>query len=226
MDILSAIKIEEIYRFDLKSTVEIAKYLNIWNGLSQSEKDELIEIDKPVFEKKFSHLTKEELSKKINDSKFWEQYNDKFVYGEISKLGVNKLSNYLNNFSGNFYDIGSGNGKLLIHLSLITDFKSYTGIEIVELRHKYAVNINQTIGQNINFLCGDVLEIDISDANFIFLDDLMFPEDLRIKVITKIPKECYYLTVWQNQNDEFIEDWSLGVSWLETEMKFYLYKKR
>lgn len=226
MDILSSIKIEEIYRFDLKSVVEISKYLNIWNDLSQSEKDELIEIDKPVFEKKFNHLTKEELSKKINDSKFWEQYNDKFVYGEISKSGVNKLSNYLNNFTGNFYDIGSGNGKLIIHLSLITNFEKYTGIEIVELRHKYAININESIGQNVNFICGDVLEIDIPDANFIFLDDLMFPEDLRINVISKIPKNCYYLSVWQNDNDEFIENWSLGVSWLETEMNFYLYKKR
>jgi hypothetical protein len=59
MDILSAIKIEEIYRFDLKSLVDISKYLNIWDDLSESKKNELIEIDKPVFEKKFSHLTKE-----------------------------------------------------------------------------------------------------------------------------------------------------------------------
>jgi SAM-dependent methyltransferase len=226
MDILSAIKIEEIYRFDLRSLVDISKYLNIWNDLSESKKNELIEIDKPVFEKKFSHLTKEELSEKINDTEFWEQYNDKFVYGEISKSGVNKLSNYLKSFTGNFYDIGSGNGKLLIHLSLITNFENYTGIEIVELRHKYAIKINESISQNVNFICRDVLEVDISDANFIFLDDLMFPEDLRFKVINNIPKDCHYLSVWQNKNDEFIEECSLGVSWLETEMKFYLYKKR
>ncbi len=226
MDILSAIKIEEIYRFDLKSLVDISKYLNIWNDLSESQKNELIEIDKPVFEKKFSHITKEELAEKINDTEFWEQYNDKFVYGEISKSGVNKLSNYLKSFTGNFYDIGSGNGKLLIHLSLITNFENYTGIEIVELRHKYAIKINESISQNVNFICRDVLEVDISDASFIFLDDLMFPEDLRFKVINNIPKDCHYLSVWQNDNDEFIEEWSLGVSWLETEMKFYLYKKR
>lgn len=226
MDILSAIKIEEIYRFDLKSLVDISKYLNIWNDLSESQKNELIEIDKPVFEKKFSHITKEELAEKINDTEFWEQYNDKFVYGEISKSGVNKLSNYLKSFTGNFYDIGSGNGKLLIHLSLITNFENYTGIEIVELRHKYAIKINESISQNVNFICRDVLEVDISDASFIFLDDLMFPEDLRFRVINNIPKDCHYLSVWQNDNDEFIEEWSLGVSWLETEMKFYLYKKR
>lgn len=226
MDILSAIKIEEIYRFDLKSLVDISKYLNIWNDLSESQKNELIEIDKPVFEKKFSHITKEELAEKINDTEFWEQYNDKFVYGEISKSGVNKLSNYLKSFTGNFYDIGSGNGKLLIHLSLITNFENYTGIEIVELRHKYAIKINESISQNVNFICRDVLEVDISDASFIFLDDLMFPKDLRFKVINNIPKDCHYLSVWQNDNDEFIEEWSLGVSWLETEMKFYLYKKR
>ena len=92
MDILSSIKIEEIYRFNLKSLQDISKFLGIWQVLSEEEKNELIELDKPVFEKKFSHLSTEELSNKINDPEFWEEYNDKFVYGEISKEGVNKLA--------------------------------------------------------------------------------------------------------------------------------------
>lgn len=226
MDILSSIKIEEIYRFNLKSLQDISKFLGTWHQLSDEEKSELIELDKPAFEKKFSHLSKEEITKKLNDPEFWEEYNDKFVYGEISKDGVNNLANYLQKYSGIFYDIGSGNGKLLIHLSLITNFDKYIGVEIIELRHRYAIKINETIGQNINFICQDVLDLDISDASFIFLDDLMFPQDLRIKILKKISKDCIYLSVWENEFDEFIETWEIGVSWLETKMKFYLYKKR
>lgn len=225
MDIFSAIKIEEIYRYNLKSLVDISKFLGIWESLTVEKKHELIELDKPIHEKKFN-LTQQQTIEKLNDPSFWEEYNDKYVYGEISKSGVNKLANYLKPFTGNFYDIGSGNGKLLIHLSIITNFEKYTGIEIVELRHQYALKINEVIGQPVNFICGDVLEVDISDANFIFLDDLMFPNDLRLSVINKIPKNCYYLSIYENKIDEFIENWNIGVSWLETEMKFYLYKKR
>lgn len=226
MDILSSIKIEEIYRFNLKSLQDISKFLGTWHQLADEEKSELIELDRPTFEKKFSHLSKEEITKKLNDPEFWEEYNDKFVYGEISKEGVNKLSNYLKRYSGNFYDIGSGNGKLLLHLSLLTNFEKYVGVEIVELRHKYALKINESLGQNVIFICDDVLNLDISDANFIFLDDLMFPRDLRTKILKKIPYNCLYISVWKNDEDELIENFKIAVTWLEKEMDFYLYKKR
>ena len=224
MDIFSAIKIEEIYRYNLKSLVDISKFLGTWESLTVEKKHELIELDKPIHEKKFN-LTQQQIIEKLNDPSFWEEYNDKYVYGEITKSGVNKLANYLKPFTGNFYDIGSGNGKLLIHLSIITNFEKYTGIEIVEPRHQYALKINEVIGQPVNFIRADVLDVDISDGDFIFLDDLMFPTDLRKKILKKLPK-CYYLTAWQNNIDEFIENWSIGVAWLETEMDFYLYKKR
>jgi len=225
MDILSAIKIEEIYRFDLKSCVDIARFLEIWNNLSEIEKEKIISYDKTIFEKKFSHLTQEEIKKNINNSKFWEEYNDEFVYGEISKNGVNKLSNYLSDFTGNFYDVGSGNGKLLLHLSILTNFDKYVGIEIVEIRHKYANKINEIVQQKVQFICGDALKVDISDANFIFLDDLMFSENLRISIINRIPKDCFYLSAYKNNIDEFIDSWKIDVSWLETEMYFHIYKR-
>ena len=226
MNILDSIKIEEIYRFNLKSLQDISNFLGIWNDLSEKEKSKLIELDKTIFEKKYSQLTVEQLSEKMNDTKFWEEYNDEFVYGEISKKGANKLADYLKKYTGNFYDIGSGNGKLLIHLSLITNFQKYTGVEIVEIRHKYANKINEKLDQNVNFIYGDVLNTDISDANFIFLDDLMFSEELRLQIINKIPRDCYYLTIWKNNIDDFVDNYTLGVTWLETEMNFYLYKKR
>jgi hypothetical protein len=70
------------------------------------------------------------------------------------------------------------------------------------------------------------LNLDISDANFIFLDDLMFPRDLRTKILKKIPYNCLYISVWKNDEDELIENFKIAVTWLEKEMDFYLYKKR
>lgn len=225
MNLESAIIIEEIYKFNLHSTVDIAKFLGIWDNLSESEKNQLIVDNQPTFEKKYGNLSKEEIQQNLNNTEFWEEYNDNFVYGEISKSGVNKLSKYLSKFSGVFYDIGSGNGKLILHLSLLTNFEKYIGVEIVELRHLYANKINEVVRQDVQFICGDVLKLDISDANFIFFDDLMFPKQLRLQILDIIPHDCYYLTTWKNDED-FIENWKIGVSWLDTEMDFYLYKKR
>ena len=224
MDFLSAIKIEEIYRHDLKSVGASSKSLSLWHTLSTGEQEYLKKLDQPIFQDKFNSLTGEQVRESLEDPLCWELEGDKFVYGEITKRGANKLAEYLHNFSGNFYDIGSGNGKLLLHLALLTDFISFTGIEILEVRHKYALGIRESIGEAVEFICADVLDLDISAADFLFLDDLMFPLELRQAIHQKIPVGSYFLTAYQNDNQP-LEIWSLAVSWQEFEMNFYLYKK-
>ena len=66
MDILSAIKIQEIYKFDLTSLKDISKFLGNWDDLSDKEKSELTELDKPIFGKNLSDYSKEELIKELN----------------------------------------------------------------------------------------------------------------------------------------------------------------
>ena len=200
-DFLKAIKIEEVYRFDLMSESDILKYLGKWDN-----------------------LTNEQQSEYLRES---TDLPDNLVYGEITKKGVKELSNYLNNYKGVFYDIGCGNGRLLLHLSLISNFDKYVGVEISKTRIDYAIEINKTLNQErVIFICDDILNVDISDANFIFMDDIMFSDDLRNLILEKIPKDCYYISCYVT-NDEVIETIFLDVSWFDfKKMSFFIYKKR
>jgi hypothetical protein len=213
IDILDAVKIEEIYAFNLKSIVDICKYLNIWETLCQKDKEFYLSlIDKNKF-------------KDIKDLSFWENYSNDFVYGEITKSGVIELSNYLKDFNGNFYDIGSGNGKLLLHMSFISNFDKFVGIEICEPRHLYALEINSIVEQNVNFICDDVKNVDISDADVIFLNDVMFSKELIKSIIEKIPTGAHYISAYKNEKD-FVKDIYLDVTWFDIiKNTFYLHKK-
>ncbi len=127
-DFLKAIKIEEVYRFDLMSESDILKYLGKWDN-----------------------LTNEQQSEYLRES---TDLPENLVYGEITKKGVKELSNYLNNYKGVFYDIGCGNGRLLLHLSLISNFDKYVGVEISKTRIDYAIEINKTLNQErVIFIC-------------------------------------------------------------------------
>jgi SAM-dependent methyltransferase len=200
-DFIKAIKIEEVYRFDLMSESDILKYLGRWDN-----------------------LTNEQQSEYIRES---TDLPENLVYGEITKKGVKELSNYLNNYKGVFYDIGCGNGKLLLHLSLISNFEKYVGVEISKTRIDYAIEINKNLNQErVIFICDDILNVDISDANFIFMDDIMFSDDLRNLILEKIPKDCHYISCYVT-NDELIETIFLDVSWFDfKKMSFFIYKKR
>ena len=200
-DFLKAIKIEEVYRFDLMSESDILKYLGKWDN-----------------------LTNEQQSEYLRES---TDLPENLVYGEITKKGVKELSNYLNNYKGVFYDIGCGNGRLLLHLSLISNFDKYVGVEISKTRIDYAIEINKTLNQErVIFICDDILNVDISEANFLFMDDIMFSDDLRNLILEKIPKDCYYISCYVT-NDEVIETIFLDVSWFDfKKMSFFIYKKR
>lgn len=181
------------------SESDILKFLHQWDNLTLTQQDHIKDL--------------------IN-------LPDNLVYGEITKIGVKELSTYLKNYKGVFYDIGCGNGKLLLHLSLISNFEKYVGIEISQIRINYALEINKILCQeNVNFICDDILNVDISDANFILMDDIMFSDDLRNSILEKIPTGCYYISCYQT-NDQYIETITLDVSWFDfKKMTFYIYKK-
>lgn len=215
IDIIDAVKIQEIYSFKLMSVVDICKYLDIWNKISEEEREfylSLIDIKK---------------YESFEDLSFWQDYSNDFVYGEITKKGVIRLSEYISKLSGNFYDIGSGNGKLLLHLSLISNFDKYVGVEICEPRHLYALEIKKNIQPvNVEFICEDVSKIDLSEANVLFINDLMFSKELLDNIVEKIPVGSHYISAYKNETN-FIEDIYLDVTWFNIiKHNFYLHKKK
>ena len=212
IELLNSIKIEEIYKFNLTSEIEILEFLGLWDSLSEHEKYK--------YEDWYSKLNQtQETNSEMNES------DEKFVYGEISKRGVKDLSKELQDFSGVFYDLGSGNGKMILHLSLISNFNKYIGVELSLPRYQYSLRINTFLKQeNVNFINGDFLTIDFSDANFIFCNDSMMSSNIIESLIKKIPTGCYYTSFHKNR-DEFIKTISLNVSWYDKKVNYNLYKK-
>lgn len=209
MDILTSIKISEIYSNNLIQLNEISDRLNLSGNDIESEKYKYQEFKKLI---KSSSL-------EIIDNSY-----DFNVYGEVSINGVYKLNNELEEVCGTFYDIGSGNGKLLLQMSLISNFDKYVGIEISKIRHLYALEISKSLSLNVTFINNDVLNVDLSDAGFVFINDIMFDDKLTKSIVDKIPVGCYFTSVYDNSH-KFVKTIYLSVSWMSQEIPFNIYLK-
>ena len=208
MDILTSIKISEIYSNNLQQLSDISNRLNL------SGDD--IEIEKYKYQE-FKNQIK---SNNIDIDNLF----DSNVYGEISMNGVYKLNNELEEVCGTFYDIGSGNGKLILQMSLISNFDKYVGVEISKIRHLYALEINKYLSLDVTFINDDVLNVDLSDAGFVFINDIMFDDKLTNSIVDKIPVGCYFTSVYDNSH-KFVKTIYLSVSWMSQEIPFNIYLK-
>ena len=209
MDILNSIKISEIYSNNLIQLNEISDRLNLSGNDIESEKYKYQE---------FKNLIKSS-TVEIIDNLF-----DISVYGEVSINGVYKLNNELEEVCGTFYDIGSGNGKLILQMSLISNFDKYVGVEISKIRHLYALEINKSLSLDVTFINDDVLNVDLSDAGFVFINDIMFDNKLIKSIVDKIPVGCYFTSVYDNSY-KFVKTIYLSVSWMSQEIPFNIYLK-
>ena len=209
MDILNSIKISEIYSNNLIQLNEISDRLNLSGNEIESEKYKYQE---------FKNLIKSS-TVEIIDNLF-----DISVYGEVSINGVYKLNNELEEVCGTFYDIGSGNGKLILQMSLISNFDKYVGVEISKIRHLYALEINKYLSLDVTFINDDVLNVDLSDAGFVFINDVMFDNKLIKSIVDKIPVGCYFTSFYDNSH-KFVKTIYLSVSWMSQEIPFNIYLK-
>ncbi len=213
MDILESIKVEHIWSNDLFSQKSIAIKLGIWNLLSDGERAY------------YERITPYEA--RLNGNDFEGEFTEEVVYGEITKNGVFELNERIDSNGGVFYDIGSGNGKLLLQMSVISGFDKYVGIEIEKIRYLYSIDIKNQIGiDNVEFINDDVLNVDISDATFIFLSDVMFKEDMRKKILDMIPSGCNFVAFHDFENCDLLDNIKLEVEWMKTKVPFKIWKKK
>jgi len=213
MDILESIKIEHIWSNDLFSQKSIAIKLGIWNSLSDAEQS--------YYERITPYETR------LNGNDFKGEFEEEKIYGEITKEGVFELNKHIKSNGGVFYDIGSGNGKIVLQMALISNFDRYVGIEIEKIRCLYSIDIKNQIGiEKVNFINDDILNVDISDAGFIFLNDIMFKEDMRNKIFKMIPSDCMFVSFYEFEDCEKLETLELEVEWMKPKVPFKLYKKK
>lgn len=127
------------------------------------------------------------------------------VYGEITQKGTDMLvEKFKDHFNDNtiFYDLGSGLGKMVIHIGLQYGVKKSIGIEYSKERNNGAQHLKNTYAKendNIILIQGDILDNDLSDATIVYVDNTVFPNDIMEKIYNKLPKDClilYKRTLW------------------------------
>ena len=214
--------IKDVYSYDLMDMKDIAIELGIWNSLTNENKEfydkfSKSNVDEKIKDRFGKYIEKVQLTNIIESPDELKESDDNLIYGEITKSGVDTLLKEIKNRKSItsddvFYDIGSGNGKLPIHIALISDFSKVKGIEISDIRYMYSNHIlKNTAGSidNIEFINDDVRNIDISDATVIFINDVLFSEEDVEHIFEKASKGTHIISFKKKSSDVI----NLDVSW-------------
>jgi len=130
-------------------------------------------------------------------------------YGETGYDSINEIVNkYKTHFNDDtvFYDLGSGIGKIVIHIGVEYNPKKSCGIEYSRERYETSLKLIETHNiknDNISFINDNILNCDISDATVIYMDNTLFPNNIDAEIYNMIPKDCLVIS-----RKSFKESWS------------------
>ena len=134
-----------------------------------------------------------------NKTHFNKKKVGKSTYGEITQIGTNniveKFKDYFNTNTV-FYDLGSGLGKMVIHIGVEYGVKKSIGIEYSKERYEGALFLKESFAKehnNIEFHCGNYTLHDLSDATVIYLDNTCFPDEIFLRMYEGLTKGCLIL---------------------------------
>ena len=155
--------------------------------------------------------------------------SDKFVYGEIRKAGVETIYKEISEYDGldTFVDVGSGTGKICLHMSMISNFENIVGIEIVTERHLYAIELQQNLGRdfdNVTFLNDDILKIEFERPCVVFTNDVCFSNQLTKIIWDRLPVGSHFISCKNLGNS--VKEIYLDVTWQLEPCRWYYYIKK
>jgi len=120
-------------------------------------------------------------------------------YGELTRASVDALAAAVGlsaeTPTAKFYDLGSGVGKIVLHAVLAGYADHAVGVELNDGRHRIAQATLEEIAASqdgrrledaVEFVNSDMLDVDLSDAQVIYLNQACFPEHVRAGVARKI----------------------------------------
>lgn len=172
--------------------------------------------------------------------------NNDLIYGELKTESIPILyeiySRYapLSNIIGsyrNFYDLGSGVGKIVLGLTALNSSLKGVGIELVSERVQQANTALQrlrdtSIKQRVEFVCLSFLDesINYSNACWVFISNLCFTYDTNQKLNEKLERELNTGSIVVSSKElnsskfEQLNHITLPTNWSD-ESKVYVYKK-
>lgn len=130
-----------------------------------------------------------------NKTIFKSEYTE--LYGEVTYQSteaiVNQFKEHFNNDTV-FYDMGSGLGKMVVHVGLKYNAKKSCGVELSAERMVAANEIkDKYCGDNIVFIEEDFFKVDISDATVVYVDNTAMQDPITIKLFEMLPKGCLFI---------------------------------
>ncbi len=162
------------------------------------------------------------------------------VYGEIKYDSLQTIFNDLNIKSSDvFYDLGSGVGKVIIQAYLNFPFKKVVGIELSPTRHNNALKAREELvkrnlinpNRKIEFIQGDIAELNLCDATVIYMCSTCYPVELMKKIAEKcsnLKKGMHVISLkslpdYQDYGFILEKEYSLPMTWSEGS-PVYVYK--
>lgn len=213
-------KLDSLYKNNLFSLKSICQILGVWDNYSKEDQYKLE-----------NFTLKDTLINK--NFKFNGSYNINYIYGEILRSGVDEIIERINKYkkpteSDIFLDIGSGSGKVVLHIAIKTIIQTLIGVEIVPQRHRYSKYIQNKISvdKSVFFIEKDVLNFDISMATIIYMNNVTFDDDLIKKIYEKIPKGCHFMSFKEIPECKILkEKFLIDVSWDKNKQNLFYYIK-
>ena len=168
------------------------------------------------------------------------------TYGELKESSIPVLYEIFNKYAPlskiahpfrNFYDLGSGIGKVVVGMAHANSTITSTGIEIVPDRIKMANDAldkirDVSLKKRIEMICISMLDntVHYNDACWIYLSNLTMDDNIVERIFEKFAKEvkqgCIIITSKITSNSSFQElnHITLPMSWSD-DSKVYIYKK-
>lgn len=213
-------KIDQLYKNNLFSIKSICELLGIWDKYSSDEKYKL------------ENITKRD--SRINKNFTYDGvYDLNLIYGEVLRSGVDIINDKINKYKKPsekdvFIDIGSGCGKLIIHMAIISNIKTLVGLELLSQRSIYSKYIKDQIlpeSNNIFFINKDVKDFDLSFATIVFMNNLSWDEENIMGIYKSLSKGCHFITARPIDDCKILkEEFLVDVSW-GSKLNLYYYIK-
>ncbi len=132
-------------------------------------------------------------------------FNDKneVLYGEVPPETWLKIMTRVDpKMDGVFLDIGSGTGRVVVLSHLLGDFKKSLGVELLqglyqkscEVKEQFEREVQPRISNHIgnrelSFLCQDIMQFDLTEVDFIFMNHPFKDRDLFVAMENKMLSE-------------------------------------
>ena len=148
--------------------------------------------------------------------------NLELLYGELPLITCKEILERCDpKKDGIFFDLGSGTGRVAMAMHLLADFQKSIGVELLtglhdkacEIKKKFEKTVKPQIedhvaGRELLFTKGNILETDLSSADFVFLNhpfkkaaDFLLLEEKFLKELK--PKSKIVTIIRRLQNSAF-----------------------